>query len=714
LKASFGSGFKYLKRLSKLDLSGITGKCNIGYLSKDFFKNTPVLKEIDISNCKISHVDKGPFKSLRHLEKLDISHNKELGFSSLPNITWGLNHTSIKRFYADDIHCLIGIGTNLTTSHIQNLRQTRLVEISLARNRVELIGKGVLPNLPTTLEKLSFALNRLTTGVYLFEFHTLRNLKEFNMTFQLSSPKYFVSIFEQCNEKRESSISGGLANFIVAKSKQALMNHRKRTYTVYIPPKLETIYANSSKLYGKVPSINIKSKSLKNIYVQNNMYFEWYLPAFGFEKLERIDLSNNLCSRISPYFMKSGRGLKYMNVAKNMLARSLKTDQRCQLFRHQHRIEEFDFSFNRLVHIPICTFQNMVRMKILRLNDNQLTNINIRIRHMVNLSFVDLSNNRLTTMADQTIEEFNHIFGKRKVLINLKNNEFQCTCTNLHFLDWMNEHRSHFHHIEKYICSDQNIGFDFREMEKSIHQLKLRCMNLEIWIIISCVLITLVICMIAVLIFKKNVWHIRYFIYKNKHICESENTCRRGKAKCREPLLGGDIKKFSTSEVTTNSKNFLSSNQQDILSYPYDAFISYVGANRNFVTEEMKPKLEESGFNIFIRDIDFEAGDSKIENIMRGLARSKKTICVVSVYYLKSKWRNYELNMAKMEGMKARGSLRYVYLILMPDLFKDSTSCNTNIRDLIDQKCFLECPPKDSSLHEIFWSDLRSVIKNPY
>ncbi|XP_048767520.2 toll-like receptor 4 [Ostrea edulis] len=704
---TFESGFKNLKNLSRLDVSGITGECNIVYLYQSFFENTPFLKEIDISNCRISDVDKGPFKSLRHLEILDISDNKELGFSSLPNITWGLNMTLIKKFRAEGIHCVIGIGTLLTTSHVENLSQTRLVEISFAHNRIEVIGNGVLSIMPDTLEKLSFALNRLTTGRYLFEFITLHNLTEFNMTLLLKPPKYTTDNFKPCYEKGDST-SQGLSNGVDERQGQGILNYWKPNITVYLPPKFETFYANSSKLHGKIPRIKINATSLKNIYAQNNMLFEWYLPLYGFEKLERLDLSNNFCSRISPHFARSETGLKYVNISRNMLSRSLKADQRCQLFKYQRRIEELDFSSNRLVHIPVCTFQNMARMKILRLNDNQLTDVNIRIRHMINLSFVDLSNNRLSTFADETIEEFNQLFAKTKVLINLKNNKFQCTCENLDFLSWMNQHKHHFLQIEKYVCSDQNNKFDFRKLKESLHELKLQCMNLEMWIVIGCVMITLVICVIAVLIIKKNIWHIRYFLHKNPR-AGSGSIYKGLEDESQEPLLVADARNSNAREVSINSEN-----QQGALRYPYDVFISYVGANRKFVMDEVKPRLEENGLKVFIRDIDFEAGDNKIDNIMRALGKSSKTICMVSKPYLKSKWRTYELNMAKMEGMKSRGSLRYVQLILMPDLFEESTSCNTKIRDLIDQKCFLECPPKDSSLQDIFWRDLISTIKSPH
>ena len=120
-------------------------------------------------------------------------------------------------------------------------------------------------------------------------------------------------------------------------------------------------------------------------------------------------------------------------------------------------------------------------------------------------------------MTDQTIEEFNHIFAKSNVLINLENNKFQCTCKNLDFLNWMYDSRYRFLHIEKYVCSDQYTPFDFQSMEKSLHQLKIRCLNLETWIIIFCMLITLVSCILTVLIFKKNIWHIRYYLFSSIH-----------------------------------------------------------------------------------------------------------------------------------------------------------------------------------------------------
>ncbi|XP_061169399.1 toll-like receptor 4 [Saccostrea echinata] len=244
-------------------------------------------------------------------------------------------------------------------------------------------------------------------------------------------------------------------------------------------------------------------------------------------------------------------------------------------------------------------------------------------------------------------------------------------------------------------------------MEQSLQKLKLDCMNFNIWIVTITVLITLVISVILVIIIRKNIWHIRYFLYKSKRQNESFTSSKRVEESSNllsKPDLLGSIVDESFEEISHCGM------KQEKLQYPYHAFISYVGENRGFVFQKMKPKLEAKGLRLLIRDIHFEIGNSKIDNIMKAIGRSKRTVCVVSKAYLKSKWRTYELNMAKMEGLKERGSLGYVHLILMPDLFEGG--CDTAIKDFIDKKYFLDYPPEDSSLQREFWQNLTRIIKN--
>ncbi|XP_062588433.1 toll-like receptor 4 [Saccostrea cucullata] len=598
----------------------------------------------------------------------------------------------------------------MTFSHIENLRYTKLVETSFAQNRMELIEKGVLKNMPSTLEKLSLALNRLTTGIYLFEFSFLRKLKEFNMTLLLKPITNFPEVFEECIEKKDFEISVLVESSKIKYqeySKKQIKRLNRPNITVYIPPNLVTVYANSSKLYGGFPKVTLNATKLRNIYVQNNLFFSWDKPVFGLELVENLDLSDNFCSRISPRFTASGTGLKYLNIARNFLSRPIQMDIRCHLFKYQRNLEEFDLSNNRLFHLPICTFQNMVKLRILKLNHNQLTGVNFRLRHMTNLSYIDLSDNRLTGFTNETMHAFSYIFKKSKVSINLLRNNLYCRCQNLKFLTWLYENRMHFLGFQKYTCSDRSNQFNFHYMEQSLQKLKLDCIDYDVWIITTTVSITLVISVLLVIIIRKNIWHIRYFLHKSKrHNDGFTSTIKEEELSnlLAEPDLLSSIAEESFER--TSQYGMMQGQRQ----YFFHAFISYVGENRGFVFQKMKPKLEAKGLRLLIRDIHFEIGNSKIDNIMKAIGRSQRTICVVSKAYLKSKWRTYELNMAKMEALKERGSLGYVCLILMPDLFEGG--CDTAIKDFIEEKHFLDYPPEDSSLQDEFWENLTRIIKN--
>lgn len=151
------------KRLKQLDISWN----NIKHLKRTSFGVLLKLEYIDLSYCNIRDVDKGVFGSLVNLRNLDISYNRNLGFASLPNITFGLNQTQISLLNFNGINCETGVGTVVKRNHLENIRKTNLTELHLASNRLELFESGVIYNLPKTLQKLGIAENKLTTGLYM-------------------------------------------------------------------------------------------------------------------------------------------------------------------------------------------------------------------------------------------------------------------------------------------------------------------------------------------------------------------------------------------------------------------------------------------------------------------------------------------------------------------------------------------------------------------
>ena len=128
--------------------------------------------------------------------------------------------------------------------------------------------------------------------------------------------------------------------------------------------------------------------------------------------------------------------------------------------------------------------------------------------------------------------------------------------------------------------------------------------------------------------------------------------------------------------------------------------------------DEVLPRLEDDrNLKLWIKDRDFDVGLGKVDNIMNGIQESKRTICLISKKYLESSWRDYELNMAKVEGIEDRGNLNYVILILLPEVYNDMHVFPNEIKDLIDKECYIEYPNEPCGCDD-FWDRLAKKIEN--
>lgn len=156
-----------------------------------------------LSFCNIRDVDQGVFGKLINLRYLNISYNRELGFASLPNITFDLNKTKLLSLNLNGIKCETGIGTIIKRFHFENIKTKNLTELSLASNILELFERWVLHNLPKSLQMLSTAEDKLTAGLYILEYHSLSGLKVLNMSYQLHPPVFSNSAANQCVEKED-------------------------------------------------------------------------------------------------------------------------------------------------------------------------------------------------------------------------------------------------------------------------------------------------------------------------------------------------------------------------------------------------------------------------------------------------------------------------------------------------------------------------------
>ncbi|KAK3095180.1 hypothetical protein FSP39_011120 [Pinctada imbricata] len=296
---SFDYLFRKMKSLSKLIMTSPGINCFLGNISVDYFQNLPYLSFVDVSSCGIKSVEKGLFQSLRSLDYLDVSGNQWLTFKSLYNLTYGMHKTNIQVLKMKNIHCTGGIGTYLRTCQMTNLFKTRLRELYLDQNRIEIIEKGLLPQLPQSLKHLSIAQNKLTMGLYMFDFSNLANLEVVNSSLLLVPPNPVNVIVQDCKEDLDTpacpKVTTNYQNYMQKEdsNKAAEISQKEKVRIAFeingsaddnvddlygfavpilLPPKLRVLYYNNSRLYWSVKSALIS---------RNN------LEEFGYVKLEQ-------------------------------------------------------------------------------------------------------------------------------------------------------------------------------------------------------------------------------------------------------------------------------------------------------------------------------------------------------------------------------------------------------------------------------------------
>src|SRR5260221_716279 len=116
----------------------------------------------------------------------------------------------------------------------------------------------------------------------------------------------------------------------------------------------------------------------------------------------------------------------------------------------------------------------------------------------------------------------------------------------------------------------------------------------------------------------------------------------------------------------------------------------------------------QHGFRLCIHDSDFIGGYYILENIVRAIECSKKTILILTKNFLESIWCEFELQMATAHSLtKGRSMVIAVVLEELPLTLMSS--------DLMKQTCHNGYIKWSDNLaeQEEFWSQLREALGDP-
>ncbi|XP_055958219.1 toll-like receptor 4 [Patella vulgata] len=389
-----------------------------------------------------------------------------------------------------------------------------------------------------------------------------------------------------------------------------------------------------------------------------------------------LDLSHNICDNVDDQFFNNFPSLKRLNISHNRLHPSFYKDINGLIFRNLNKLTHIDISFNTLYSLPKNIFQGLVNCQYLDLSYNLLGIFYVELKHMQNLSFIDISNNYIQFINITMQHELEGVGGRSgKLTVDLSNNRLSCICEHVPFLNWLwSVQNVTFRNKLDYKCAYTNgTVVALKHMNMIMNEFSINCRS-HLPDFINCVSVTIIIiCLIIGCLVYRLRWKLRYLYYGTR----------------------------SYHQIHTQNDEF----------FEFDAFISYAEDDRLFV-DQMRLKVEEeAGLKLCLHNRDFLPSLPIAEGIVTAVKTSRKTVLVMSPEFVESYWCLYEMNMADMES-KHTG--RDVLLILLyKNIKRDKIPATVMYQ--IKSHTYIVYPNTNDNPHEMntFWGKFKQAINRP-
>ncbi|XP_045203810.2 toll-like receptor 4 [Mercenaria mercenaria] len=651
----------YMANVIELYMSGEYGRCNIPNINGSFFENTLGVQNLFLSKCLIRKIEFNTFKLLRNITSLDLSWNINLGIESVPNITSGLNGSkTLKRLNLNTLydHSQFDFCSSLNIDDVRYLSNTSIELVTVENNNLVRMDIASVKQWPKSIKYLSVQHNMFLYGnytPYLILSGALNKIVYLDISRMaasnrpISSPRYSVSMKKNYEQRLQPN------TYETCQPEITVSNFHSLCMSMFT--------RNQFPDYFQVIEDKLKQRDIgtDNIIIDSPKI---YSPS----KLEYLDISDNLpvlIERVFEIFPKIPN-LKVLNVSRNYLGYPLYDGD--AIIGHLKNFRTLDLSDNKIIHLMPNIFNNLTKLENLYLSQNKISNITFELSYLKNLSYLDLEVNSLESINLAARDALDKL---PNIKINIARNNLKCVCENIEFFLWVKKHKDKFAKIEETNCKFKN-STSVSLATLNYDQLRLECSSyLTLILIASLSVLFFIIILICALVYRFR-WNLRYLYYMTKM------------------KLFADYQRMNDTE------------------YEKDVFVSYADEDRGFVIQQVKRELEEKGeISLLIHDRDFRPGEYVVDNILRAITSTRRTLIILTKDFVRSKWCMYELNMARMEA--ADTGRNVLCVILKEDI--PLKHLPIEIIDVLQKKTYLEYPTIEDNLQG-FWDRLRVTLKN--
>ncbi|KAM4732564.1 toll-like receptor 1 [Anableps anableps] len=150
---------------------------------------------------------------------------------------------------------------------------------------------------------------------------------------------------------------------------------------------------------------------------------------------------------------------------------------------------------------------------------------------------------------------------------------------------------------------------------------------------------------------------------------------------------------------------------EDLVGIEFHAFVSYSQHDADWVKNFLLLNLEgpAGGLRICHHEKDFVPGKTIMENIITCVEKSRRSVFVLSAHFVKSEWCHYELYFASHQHL-SQGSDSIVLVLLEPLPQYLIPSKYYQLKSMMNRHTYLEWP-QDKAKHRLFWANLRAALQ---
>ena len=329
---------------------------------------------------------------------------------------------------------------------------------------------------------------------------------------------------------------------------------------------------------------------------------------------------------------------------------------------------------------------NQTNLQTLHLSQTTLTNLTIKMGHLMDLNLLDISHNKIQCLYASEMRDISaiihHTPGRRNVSkvfeLNLSHNPLRYSCSCLEFYLWIRNVRPYitFTHFNSYQCTfDNGNTTNLSDLNSIVNILHSQCVSTDWYPAVTmttAILILYSIILATTTSFRfrhslRYIWlkHKMHREYLERHILDP---------KCR-----------------------------------FDAFVSCDRTDAIWVKRNFLPKLEnqETGLKFCVAQRDFLVGATIIDNIVRSINQSRKVVFVISQNFLRSGWCKEELLIGHQESL-SRGK-NILICIFMPDIIHNQLP--NRFRFILNHMTCIKWP-RIPAAQQVFWIKLQRALQD--